>query len=165
MGERRNGILDRRALVLLVLAAVIGLSWWSIVGSFKGDADNPGLVDEQSWFWDPVEQRAFSAPSLSNPPLESPWGNPSPAVLFFSCSECDERFPGIFISLTPEMKTELDAKPDGGGAVLGPSHPGRLYSVDAQTWVEADSMEAANAKANLSAELAKRCPGSLRMCR
>jgi len=26
-------------------------------------------------------------------------------------------------------------------------------------------MEAANAKANLSAELAKRCPGSLRMCR
>gem|GEM_PF-1149782 len=156
---------NRRHLLLLLLGVVIGICWWSTFRSFKGDGDSPAVTDDQSWFWDPVEQREFAAPSLSNPPVESPWGNPSPMVLFFSCADCDERFPGIYISLTPEMKAQLASEPDGGGAALGPSHAGRLYSVDAVNWIEAESMEEANAQAGLSTELAKRCPGSLRMCR
>lgn len=160
--------MKRNGWLVLFLLAVIGLGLFSFFRTVTPAGGGGPLADDQIWFWDPVESRAFSAPSSENPPLESPWGNPAPMVVFFGCGSCDDRFPGFFISFTPEKKAELDANPEASGAALGPSYPGRMYSVDAEHWVVADSLEAANAKRNLTgpgSDLATRCPGELQTCR
>ena len=153
--------INQKSLLLILCLLLIAWSWWRILGD---DSSRPNIIPEdQTWYWDPVKRKTFAAASLQIPPIESPWGNASPRVYFFSCGACTEaeRFPGFFMKFTPAMQVELQADPDRWGAAFAESHPGRMYSTNGLEWMEADSIEATG----LNRKLAQRCPGRLSTCR
>lgn len=146
-----------RALIGAIAIALIAWSLWRIF-----DPPPEALpAEDQAWYFDLEKRREFSAPALQIPPIRSPWGNPAARVFFFSCGDCADRFPGFFLQFNPETKAKLDADSELWQEALGESYEGRMYSADGISWVEAPSVD----QSGVTAGLAARCPGKLRVCR
>jgi len=124
------------------------------------------LAEDQAWYYDVVTGEVFAARAKQIPPIQSPDGHEAVRVFFFSCGECTEgeRFAGYYMKYTAAMKQQLDADPAKFAAAFGESHPGRLFSADGQTWVEAPTVK----ESGVAEYLANRCNGTgsyLRSCR
>ena len=152
--DNHQGIIGVGSAVVIVVALL-----WMWLG---GDSETRTPEDE-AWYFDAVEQEAFTAPSRQIPPIESPWGNDAVRVFYFSCGECtiEERFAGFYMKYNAETKAKLEADENLKASAFGESFPGRMYSADGVNWVEAPNISASG----VTAKLGERCFGKLRSCR
>jgi hypothetical protein len=147
--------------VVSIIVIVIGVAIiFGGGGSSSGTGDN---TTGQTWFYDTVTGDYFRASYRQAPPIQSPAGNPAVAAAMFTCGGCGagERFAAYYFKLTDDVKRQVDANPAMIDAVLGEAGTGRLYSLDAKTWVEAANPDAAG----MLKPLQTRCTsGALKRC-
>ncbi|MBI1372449.1 MAG: hypothetical protein GC159_06770 [Phycisphaera sp.] len=144
-------------LCLVVLLLCGATLFWS-----KSASSVP--IEHQAWYRDSVTGETFMA-AEQLPPIVSPAGNPSARVYYYGCGACgdDDRFVGYYYKLSDGAMRRIAENPQLEAAAWGPRFPGRMYSLDGETWVEAPDP----ASAGVGAALAKRCsaPNYLRECR
>lgn len=162
--NERNALrqwIDNNQNVIGIVAGVIiiGVVAWMFIGGSEPEF----TPEDEAWYFDVVEKRAFRDASRQIPPIESPWGNDGVRVFYFSCGECseDERFAGFYMKFNDEWKAKMEADEKLKGQAFGESHPGRMYSSDAINWVAAPHVGASG----VTAALAEKCKGRLRTCR
>lgn len=153
--DNNQGAIAGISIVIILLFVA-----WMIFGGGDAGSRTP---EDQTWYFDFVEQQSFRSASRQIPPIESPWGNEAVSVFYFSCGECteEERFPGFYMKYSNEMKAKLEADEQLKAQAFGESHPGRMYSNDGKTWVAALNV----AGAGITDALRDRCFGKLRTCR
>ncbi|MBI1367013.1 MAG: hypothetical protein GC162_00015 [Planctomycetes bacterium] len=148
-----------------VMIAVAGLALMVALNPSKNnrmdDATRPS--PGQAWFYDTTTGVYFTELATRVPPIVSPAGNPAVRAHFFTCGSCEddaERFLGYYEKYTPEVKRRLENAPETF-EFYEEAFNGRLYSADAQHWVEAESPDGLK----IVERLQEKCPSrSLRYC-
>ncbi len=156
---------ERVASIACAAIIIIGLIW-TLTSLFGGpkDTGNSDLISDLSWYYDVTTGEAFQADWRQVPPIKSPDGNEGVRVSFFSCGTCGsgERFAGYYMKYTPQFKKRADADPSLFNATMGENCEGRLFSIDARTWVAAPNATDAGVlehfRARCGSGILRRCP-------